>query len=333
MGTRSHDHNGDAVSRIAWTALGAGGTALALSALSALHPAAAPAPAPSPQASAPAAEADPLAFDDAAIAKAGITLTPVTAGTESAVASGFARGLDIGGLAAIDAEIITARATAAASQAQAARLASLYAQDVSASRQSVEAARAQAVADAARTDLALRRVGLEYGPGLMRLGRGGVSTLVRAIANGDAALVRIDIPGIVLHPGSTVSIGESDSTTMVRVLGPAAVADAKLQSAGVLAIVRGPLAGQSLAGRVLTARAPSARPETGLIVPRDSIVRWQGGLWVYRRTEKGFERVELRDARPVASGWFVPAGLSAGDRIASSGAGNLLAIERGSDTE
>ncbi len=322
------------MSRIAWAALGGGATAAAVFAVSALKPADAPrAEAASEAAAALAPEADPLALDDAAMKKSGITLATLQAHSEAAVARGFARGLDIGALAAIEAETIAARSAAAASRAQAARLAGLYAQDVSASRQSVEAARAQADADAARADLAARRIGLEYGPGLMRLGRGGIGALVRAVASGDAALIRIDIPGVVLRPGTVVLIGDDGNATSVRVLGPAASADSKLQSAGVLAIVRGAMAGQSLAGRVLTARAATGQPEAGVIVPREAIVRLQGAQWVYRYSDKHFERVELRDARAVGDGWFVATGLRAGDAVARGGAGNLLAIERGGEAE
>ncbi|CAN5205970.1 hypothetical protein BH10PSE13_BH10PSE13_00430 [soil metagenome] len=70
--------------------------------------------------------------------------------------------------------------------------------------------------------------------------------------------------------------------------------------------------------------------ETGVLVPRNAILRFQGGLWVYRIDPRGgFVRIELRDARPQADGWFAREGVKPGDRVAADGIGVLLSIERG----
>ena len=315
----------------AWTALGAGLCAVAVYGLS-------------PTSTLPDADGKPAAFtavtsggdalrlDAGALARTGVRVAMLSASQASAQRTGFARALDVGALAAIDAEAKAADATAAASRAEAGRLATLASQDQSASRRSVEAARAQAQSDNARAQLAARRVGLEFGPGLGRLGRGGVSALVTDVAAGRAALVRIDIAGATLQPGATARIGEGENALSVRVLGPAASADMKLQSAGVLVIVRGSAAHGLLAGRVLPASADSSGGESGVIVPRDAIVRYQGALWVYvQKPDKAFDRIELTDARAVADGWFVPSGLAPGTRVAIAGAGSLMAIERGSE--
>lgn len=261
----------------------------------------------------------------------GIEVVPVTAGTDSPGLDGFARGLDAGPLAAIIAEIDTARAAASASAAEAHRLDSLYRQDVSASRRSAEAARAQAAADAARLRLAQQRVGTEFGPGLLHLGLAEVRRLTSKIASGQAALIRIDIPGASLPAGSMVGVGNGPISIAVRVLGPAAIADTRLQSAGVLAILRGPMARQSLSGRVMPASAATGARHAGLLVPRDAIVRFQGQMWVYRQSGKGFARIALPEPVSVAAGWLVAAGsaLKAGDRIAVRGGVGLLAIDLG----
>lgn len=314
----------------AWTALGAGMCA-AVYGLSpaALSPEQDTASAASP---ADAAAGDALKLDAGALARAGVRVASLSRSQVSAQRSGFARALDVGALAAIDAEAKAADATATASRAEAARLATLAAQDQSASRRSVEAARAQAQADTARAQLAARRVGLEFGPGLARLGRGGISGLVSDIAAGRAALVRIDIAGAPLQSGSVVRIGDGENAISVRVIGSAASADMKLQSAGVLAIVRGSAAQGLIAGRTLPAAVDSGIGQSGIVVPRDAIVRDRGGLWVYvQKSDKSFDRVELIDPRPVADGWFVPSGLASGTRIAIAGAGSLMAIERGGE--
>ncbi len=269
------------------------------------------------------------ASDPGFLARLGVKTAAVTATIASQMTDGFARGLDAGPLAAIVAETDAARAAAGASLAEAARLETLYRQDVSASRRSVESARAQAQADAARIRLAEQRVGLEFGSGLSRLGPAAVRQLVSEIANGQAALIRIDIPGAMLAPGSMIEIGEPGSAMAVRVLGPAATADARLQSAGVLAIVRGPLAHQAQAGRVLAARAVTGAVSSGILVPRDAIVRFQGRMWVFRKNGKAFERVALDDPQSSPLGWIVRSGLKNGDVIAVSGATGLLALDAG----
>lgn len=270
-----------------------------------------------------------IAVDADTQRRLGIVVAPLMASGDTATLDGFAKGLDVAPLAAIIAEIDTAQAAAAASAAEARRLEALYRQDISASLRSVEAARAQARGDAARVRLAQQRIGIEFGPGLLHLGMAQVRQLASEIANGEAALVRIDIPGASLSLGTAVGVSAGAASGTVRVIGPASVADPRLQSAGALGVLRGPLARQSLTGRVLTARIASGPARAGLLVPRDAIVRFQGQMWVYRQTPKGFVRVALINPVSVADGWLVSDGLSSSDRIAVRGGAGLLAIELG----
>lgn len=262
--------------------------------------------------------------------RSGLTVAAPRSGAAPVLEPAYARALDVGPLAAIDAEIAAASAAAGASRAEAIRLAGLAADDQSASARSVEAARAQAIADQARIDLASRRIGLEFGPGLARIGLGQRRALVADIAAGRASLVRIDRAGGTV--AGRVRVIDGDISALVTVLGPAAASDARLQSAGVLAVLRGPLSGSATAGRVLTAFIETNAAQAGTILPRDSLVRWRGGLWAYVQTAPDtFVRRELIDARPVEDGWFVQTGFGPQDRIVVSGAGVLLAIERSGD--
>lgn len=316
----------------AWALGGAGVLALTLYAAGLLGQGTSPKPARDETAERKASAGEAvgvIAIDADTQRRLGIVVAPLTSSSDAETLDGFAKGLDVAPLAAIIAEIDTAEAAAAASTAEARRLEALYRQDVSASRRSVEAARAQAQGDMARVRLAQQRIGIEFGPGLLRLGVMQVRQLAAAIANGEAALVRIDIPGANLAPGTAVSVAAGPATSMVRVLGPAGAADARLQSAGVLAVLRGPIARQSLTGRVLTARIAAGPARAGLLVPRDAIVRFQGQMWVYRLTAKGFVRVALSDPVSVSEGWLVGSGLSPADRIAVRGGAGLLAIDIG----
>lgn len=269
-------------------------------------------------------------LDKAAIARAGIRLVKLAPAHGGIQRSGFARALDTSALSAIDGEIMSAQAALAASQADYARQRALAAEDQSAATRAVEMARAQAAADQARLTAAVHRVGLEFGPGLGGFAGPRLSQLIRAIAAGEASLVRIDFTDGPVPRGAQVRISDAGSAATVTLLGAASATDARLQTAGSLAIVRGPLARMLGAGRVLpaTMAAPSAS-EAGTLVPRDAILRFQGGLWIYRVTPGGFHRAELMNASPAADGWFVSSGVTAGETVATGGIGVLLAIERG----
>jgi hypothetical protein len=313
---------------LGWTALGGGVLAVALFATGTL-----PGHVAEPARDVPATKSQGIALEPADRTRAGVQVAALQAASVTTQQHGYARGLDVGALAAIDAESQMAQATASASSAETARLQSLYAADQSASLRAVEAARAQAASDRIRIDVARRRVGLEYGPGLVLLGPGGVHGLVAQIARGNAALVRIDIPGVFLTAGQTVRVGDDQGASMVRILGSAAAADAKLQTAGALAIVRGPLARTMVTGRVSPASVAGGGAKSGVVVPRAAIVRWQGARWVYRQAGSRFERIELVGGEPTEAGWLVTEGLSVGDKIAVAGAGSLLAVERGGEAE
>ena len=271
-----------------------------------------------------------VSLDRKALAHAGfriVTLHPAVSASER---TGFARALDLAPLAAINADLQAARAVFAASDAEARRQEALAAQDQSASVRAVELARAQARADRARLALAQRRIGLEYGSGISRL-ENGLDGLVAEAARGEAALVRLDFQDGTPPAGSAVAIGDGNVRVTAHVLGPAVGADPNLQSAGVLAIVRGPAAHALAVGRIMTAAVAGGGPvRTGVVVPRDAIVRTQGAMWVYRVVRDGtFRRVELQDAVAREAGWFVRTGLRPGDRIVGAGATVLLGMEAG----
>lgn len=279
----------------------------------------------------PAAEAsEPAAgpvLDAEAQRAAGIVLAPVAAASTGGGRTAYARALDLSPLAALAADAEAARAAVAASTRQLDRLTALAGADQSAAQRDVEAARAQLAADRARLTLACRKIGLDFGAGLERIGCTGVSALVQQAAAGQAALLRVDATDGALPTGGTLRIG--DTGAVAQILGPAAAADAQLQSPGVLALVRGPAAAQLGVGRVLPV-ALGGSGQSGVLVPRAALMRADGGMFVYRPAKDGrFARVALSGAVPLDGGWFVPSGpLKPGDTIAVSGATTLLGLER-----
>ncbi|MBC2665336.1 hypothetical protein H7F51_07375 [Novosphingobium flavum] len=258
-----------------------------------------------------------------------IRLALLTGASVTGDQPGFARALDLSALAAIASEAQAASAVADASSREAARLAALNKADAGAALKDVEAARAQAAADKARLTLACQRAGLEYGPGLARLGCPALGELAREAAGGELTLLRLDFSGAALRPGDSITVDLAPGTAQVRVLGPAAAGDSQLQSVGVLALLRGPLAPRAGVGRVLAAHRRLGAAQAGLLVPREAIVRTEGGLFAWRPAAKDtYERVPLDGAVASPQGWIVPAGrLKAGDSVVVSGAGTLLGLE------
>ena len=279
-----------------------------------------------PPVAAETAEPDPLALDAGQRARLGITTGVLVAAQDQAGTTGFARVLDAGPLAAIDSEIMTAAAAASASAAEAARLQELARQDQSASARSVQAAMALATADRQRTALAQRRIALEFGPGLARLGAKARAALIADVTTGRAALLRIDVPGINVAV-SQISVGEP--SVRVEILGAAAAADARVQGAALLAVLHGPAARTAAAGRLFPAQLADGRRQSGAIIPNAAVVRADGQLWLFVPKGNGFERVAIDGARPVADGWFTTTGVRPGDHVVTSGAGALLGIEHG----
>lgn len=313
---------------LAWAALGGvlvTGGLYAGGMVSLFEPVAEPAAAP--------ATADALVLTPDQQNRTGVKVAEVQIMSVAIERKGFARSIDASTLATIVADRSAAVAALNASQAEASRLAALYAADQSASRRSLEAARAVAAADRAKLALAERRAGIEVGAGLSRLGAGDLSNLVRDVATGNAVLIRVDMPGAPLVSGQNIAIGSDGERFNVRILGSAAQGDSKLQTPGALAIVRGSAARALPIGRIVPASAPGGPAKSGVFVPSAAIVRWQGSRWVFRQTGKNFERIELAGGEAVPGGWLVSEDLAAGERIAVEGAGSLLAAEQGGGAE
>jgi len=70
------------------------------------------------------------------------------------------------------------------------------------------------------------------------------------------------------------------------------------------------------------------KPLSGATVPNAAVVRSSGHAWVYVQVnETTFRRQEIAAQHPVAGGWFVMAGVTASDRVVTTGAETLLAEE------
>jgi biotin carboxyl carrier protein len=67
---------------------------------------------------------------------------------------------------------------------------------------------------------------------------------------------------------------------------------------------------------------------SGVFVPADAVVQWEGLAWVFVEREPGrYVRNSIATDRPVPGGWVVQGGVKAGERVVTRGAAQLLSEE------
>jgi hypothetical protein len=260
----------------------------------------------------------------------GLQSVPLKAAASSATVSGFIKVLDPGPLAQLDADIDAADAAAQASQAEFERSQALNKDGQTVAAKQVEAARAQARADATKLALLRRRVALEWGDGVARMSERQRAQLLADVGAGRAALVRIDTPsGEGLAGLKTVEL-DLGALGRVRaaVLGTARTADPRLLSPGVIAMARGPGVRSLSIGLSVPVRLAVSAAATGVLVPRAALLRSGGETWVYVRTASDtFLRREVENGRSEPAGLFAPGGFKAGEQVVTQGAAALFAAE------
>jgi hypothetical protein len=275
-----------------------------------------------------AAPAGLLKMDAATQARLGVATEPLAASTRTASVSGFARALDPGPLAQLEADLATAASAAAASRAEAARTRALNAADQTVSKQAAEASAAQARADALKVELLRRRLGLEWSPVLARWPDARRSRLLNDIAAGRAALIRIDSAAGMSQAAGAASLELPGGPARAQILGPMRSSDPRLQTTGVLALVTGPAAVRLGAGTVTAATLPQGGGASGVVIPRAALLRNGGRTFVYiRRGPAEFERRETPPGATDADGLFVTSGFRPGEAVVTHGAAQLFAAQ------
>ena len=84
----------------------------------------------------------------------------------------------------------------------------------------------------------------------------------------------------------------------------------------------------------LAAFAPGGSRQTGVFLPREAVLWWQGKSWVYIETETGsFMRKEVSLDTPLSNGWLIQQGLTPGNHVVTTGAQQLLSQEFRSQTQ
>jgi len=262
--------------------------------------------------------------------KLGLTVQPLAAAARAESLPGYLKVLDAGPLAQLDSDLQVSEAAAAASAAAAARSKTLNAADQAVSTKALQAAEAAARADAAKVALLRRRLALEWGEGFARMPDRQRAALIGQIAAGQTALVRIDsaagqgLSGLRELDLDLGALGRVHAS----VLGPARVADARLQSSGLIARVSGAGARSLSSGLSVPVTLKVSAPIHGVVAPRAALLRSGGKTWVYVRTAgEQFQRQPVEGGKPEPGGLFVAEGLRAGAPVVTTGAAALFAAE------
>jgi membrane fusion protein, multidrug efflux system len=266
-------------------------------------------------------------------ARIGLETERVNAVIQSQEATAYGVVLDPAPLAALDSELVSTRATVAASRAEYERTRLLHAEQQNVSLKDFETARAKFQADQAQLNLLNQRLADEWGTKISAMEPGERAGLIEALTKRIAGIVRLSLP-------AGQSLSQEPTAARIKVLGYdtyplvtssiwyAPTADPHLQGQGFLLKVEAqgfPLRpGTAVTGHL---ESPgTAKP--GVVVPEAAIVRTGDRAWAYVQiAPTQFERRQLEATMPAARGWFVTSGFAAGDHVVVTGAQALLSEE------
>jgi hypothetical protein len=144
------------------------------------------------------------------------------------------------------------------------------------------------------------------------------------------ALVHVDTHNNQGQTGArSVRIDIGDASVRGAVMGPARAAEPRLQSSGLIVEVSGRLAVLLSVGLTQSAHIESATSETGVLIPRPAVIRFQGSDWAYvREGPTTFERRLIENPVPEADGFFVARGFAPDEEVVDSGATVLFVAEQ-----
>ena len=271
-----------------------------------------------------------VTLDSGAQGRLGVKTQVLKSERRSAQIDAFAKVLDSGPLAQLETDLEAAEASAAASAAEAKRTAALNRSDATVARKDAEAAEAQAKTDAQHVLILRQRIGLEWGPGFQKMSDARRRALIKALSDGQAALVHIDTPNNEgQDKARSVEIDVGDGQAHGELISAARAAEPRLQSSGLIAVVRGKSAILLSNGLIQSAHINTPASAPGVIIPRPAVIRFEGSDWAYvRHGAQGFERRLLDSPTPGESGLFVTKGFTAGEELVVQGAAELFGVEQ-----
>ena len=238
---------------------------------------------------------------------------------------------------AAQADLALARAALASSAPAVTRLRTLHREDANVSTRQLQAAQAEAAADQAKVTAADRRLQDIRDEGLQRWG----ATLTQWALSNDPT----DLASLVSHRDCIVMVSlypdqALPPETRSIFVGPTGERRLARQATFVSAapqtdtVTQGETfffkadADQLRTGMRMQAWIPQGAPLKGVEVPGDAVIWYGGRLWVYVQKDDGlYVRRALETHHETHEGWFVTAGVRAGDRVVVSGAQMLFSEE------
>ena len=279
----------------------------------------------------PAAEHPALALSDAQQRAAGIRIDHPVATLNAPQLEAYGLVIDPVALVTDIGRMESTQAAWHAAQADVARLAALYRDNLNASLKSLQLAQAQETETGAQARAAATTFALQWGP-VATLGAQKRHALIDALSANRELLVRAGLPGQRLADsvGPRALLEIDGVNVAARVLGSLQRTDPQLQGAAwLLAVDRAPQGlGPGTHVRVLLERTPVK----GLLVPAVALLYDEKGAYVYRNVgrDKGgkyqYEPAAVQLLSAMGDGWLV-SGLNASDAIVVEGAGVLWSLQ------
>jgi hypothetical protein len=224
----------------------------------------------------------------------------------------------------IDAELRAATIASDFSKKELAR----YKSSSSLSRHTVENAERQADTDANQLALLESRLRHTWGDEAPFLASETRQELMRDLSSGGKALVRLDFPessGSLPRNVRVAPLGRGGDT-LVSVLWVAPSGNIAMPGASYFGIIT---TGPGLRpGDRARLTAETSAPRSGVVIPNSAIIVFAGQSWCYVETRpQEYERRPVTLEFPVADGYLVEEGFTAGTKVVVRGASTLLSRE------
>jgi hypothetical protein len=242
----------------------------------------------------------------------------------------YGRVLDPVALALPVADLISARADAAAAQKEFARLETLRFEN-NVSERALELAGVEARRGVAAVEKAHACV--------LGLSNGRIADLpdlqsfLSGLLSGNQALVRVELPqgqSLPAEPSMArvISMVNGEAAVSTTCLGRTLGVDPQIQSEAFLFLVA-TNAGAFPAGAAVRGFVDlGGDPRPGVVMPSAAVVRHNGAAWAYIQDEENtFERRIMVLGREMAGGWLLEGGAAVGERVVTVGAQQLLSEE------
>jgi len=271
-----------------------------------------------------------ITLDTATQKLMGLQVSSVQAAQLSPELKGYGRVLDPAPLASLVADLVTAQAASAASRAELERLKTLAAQN-NASERALQAAQATAAHDQSQLESVHLRLVSGWGKAISE--HPDLPVFVNSLSSLTSVLVQLDLPAgqpVESMPTGArlLTLADESKTLPAEFLEPAPSVDPQMQGRGYLFLVQTNAfhlaPGAAVAGFLLL----PGEPQSGVNVPRNAVVRFNGASWVYLvKSDQEFERREIQLEAPLGDSWFVRKGVKSEDKVVTVGAQELLSEE------